>query len=177
MSAVPYHSILKIKIMLANFILSDFLTALRVPHTPAYTNRQVGAMPLRSLFGLSKLLEKYGVASEGLMLSDRDEIRKLTPPFLAHTPQGFVIVTGFGGDDVSYLTQGVAERMPVGEFGRAWDGVVFLAFPSADACEPGYAAHERMAFFDRAKRVMLVLLAGRWLLISSSPTGYGGMCR
>lgn len=145
--------------MLANFILSDFLTALRVPHTPAYTNRQFGSMPFRSLFGLSKLLEKYGVASEGLMLSDRDEIRKLTPPFLAHTPQGFVIVTGFGGDEVSYLTQGVAERMPVGEFGRAWDGVVFLAFPSADACEPGYAAHERMAFFDRAKRVMLVLLA------------------
>lgn len=145
--------------MSPDFILSDFLTALRVPHTASYTNRQFAAMPFKSLFGLSKLLGKYGVATEGLMLTDRNEIRMLTPPFLAHTPGGFVIVTRVGDDSVGYLTQGVAENVPIAEFNRAWDGNVFLAFPAPGAREPGYALHARMLFFDKAKRILQIILA------------------
>lgn len=153
-----------------NFLLSDFLTALSVPHTPRYTDTQFASMPFKSLFGLSKLLSDYGVDSEGLMLNDRMEIHKLTPPFLAHTPRGFVIVTQINSDSVEYLTEGVTENMPLDEFRRAWDGRVFLAFPRPDAAEPGYAAHARLRFFDRAKRVLFVLLAVllfAWLFISN----------
>ncbi len=73
----------------SNFILSDFLGVLRVPHTLDYTTRRFESMPFRSLFGMGVLLDEYGVKSQGLMLSDRMEILALTPPFLAHTPQGF----------------------------------------------------------------------------------------
>lgn len=145
--------------MAANFILSDFLTALSVPHTTDFTNSQFAQMSFKSLFGLSKLLEKYGVASEGYHLDDRNEIFSLTPPFLAHTPKGFVIVTGFADDGVKYLTQGVPEEMPLDDFSRAWDGNVFLAYPSHDAKEPGYAEHARLLFFGKVKRVLLVVLA------------------
>lgn len=140
-------------------LLSDFLTALRVPHTVEYTQKQFDSMPFKSLFGLSKLLETYGVESEGLYLSDRKEIRKLMAPFLVHTPKGFVLVTAVGTDRVDYMTQGVAESMPIDEFRRVWDGNVFLAFPHADACEPDYRAHARLLFFNEAKRWLLGALA------------------
>lgn len=146
-------------LMATNFILSDFLTELGVPHTEKYTNAQFDAIPFKSLFGLSKLLEKYGVESEGLMLLNRSEILHLTPPFLAHTPQGFVIVTEIGHDHVDYLTRGHTEVMPVDDFKKAWDGNVFLAFPRPDAREPGYAEHFRLKIFSRLKKVMLVALA------------------
>lgn len=145
--------------MSPNFLLSDFLTELGVPHTRCYTDRQFASMPFKSLFGLSKLLEKYGVASEGLFLNDRKEIYKLTPPFLAHTPQGFVIVKSIGNDKVGYLTESVDEEMSLDDFRKGWDGNVFLAFPSASSAEPDYKEHARTLFFDKAKRVLLIVLA------------------
>jgi uncharacterized membrane protein len=153
-----------------NFLLSDFLSALSVPHTRDYTDRRFGSMPFKSLFGLSKLLEEYGVESEGLFMRDKEELSRLTPPFLAHTPQGFLIVTAIGEGNVQYLTQGVAENIPLQEFRRVWDGNVFLAFPSPGAAEPDYAAHARMRFFGRAKKVMLLVLAVllfAWLFITN----------
>lgn len=142
-----------------NFILSDFLTLLSVPHTSGYTNRQFAAMPFKSLFGLSKLLDRYGISSMGLRLEDKSELAKVTPPFLAHTPKGFVIVTGVGNGSVEYLTQRVKESIPVSDFNKAWDGTLFLAFPNEDSIEPDYAGHARILFFNKAKRVLLALLA------------------
>lgn len=140
-------------------LFTDFLTALNVPHTYDYSNRQFETMPFKSLFGLSKLLQKYNIDSEGLYLENRMEIRKLTPPFLAHTPLGFVIVSEIGQNYVEYLTRGVAERMPIDKFRRAWDGNVFLAFPRPDAIEPDYASHARMIFFTKAKRWLFWIIS------------------
>ncbi|MDE6392630.1 MAG: vitamin K epoxide reductase family protein [Muribaculaceae bacterium] len=153
----------------SNFILSDFLGALGVPHTPDYTTRRFEAMPFKSLFGLGKLLDEYGVSSLGLFLSDRSEIKALTPPFLAHTPQGFLIVTSTDGDKVSYLTRGVAETMSLREFCEVCDGNVFLAFPSPSAAEPDYASHARFQLFGKVKRILFVILAAAlfvWLFVT-----------
>lgn len=153
----------------SNFILSDFLGVLRVPHTLDYTTRRFETMPFRSLFGMGKLLDEYGVKSQGLMLSDRMEILALTPPFLAHTPQGFVIVTATDSDHVSYLTRGVPETMSLHAFCDVWDGNVFLAFPSPSAEEPGYASHARLLFFGKVKKILFVILAAAifvWLFVT-----------
>ena len=74
-------------------ILNDFLVELEVPHTLGYTAARYRDMPFKTLFGLSKLLDEYGVANEGLFLADKSELSKLSPPFLAHTGAGLVIVT------------------------------------------------------------------------------------
>lgn len=145
-------------------LINDYLTVLGVPHTEDYSDKRVASMPFHTLFGLSKLLEEYGVASEGYILSDKSELRALTPPFLASTPAGITIVTAIDGDSVRYLTQGVAETAPIGEFCEAWDGNVMLSFPSADAGEPHYAAHARIEFFNRAKKWILAASATILLL-------------
>lgn len=133
-------------------LLSDFLQVLGVPHTVGYSDGRFLAMPFKSLFGLSKLLTEYGVDNETLRLADKDEISALQPPFLAHTGRGFVIVTDMDADRVGYLTQGVAETMPLPDFKEAWSGVVMLAYPATDSVEPGYRGHATIELANRAKR-------------------------
>lgn len=141
-----------------NFILSDFLTELKVPHTADYTNRRFAKMSFMSLFGLSKLLQEYGVESEGLRLANKSDISRITPPFLAHTCSGFVIVKSVDPNNVVYLSQGERETMPKRDFERASDGLVFLAYPSKTSREPDYAAHRRMNFLKKSKTWLLAIL-------------------
>lgn len=136
-------------------LICDYLDALGVPHTKAYSDRRFGSMPFHTLFGLSKLLEEYGVESEGYCLSDKSELSSLQPPFLAQTDAGLVIVTSVGGGSVGYMTQGVAESMPASAFEKAWTGNVLLSFPSEKSAEPDYGLHARLAFFMRAKKWVL----------------------
>lgn len=58
-------------------IFSDFLTQLGVRHTADYSDREFENMPFKSLFGLSKLLERYGIENEALRLGRPDEIALL----------------------------------------------------------------------------------------------------
>lgn len=138
-------------------ILSDYLQALRVPHTVDYSGKEFAGMPFHTLFGLTKVLEKYGVRSEGYSLKDKKELAALMPPFLARTDGGLVIVTSVGPDNVTYLTQGVAESMPLGEFEKVWNGSVLLSYPSPDAAEPDYHLHARLEFFSRSKKWVLLV--------------------
>ncbi|MDE6249197.1 MAG: hypothetical protein K2M29_05730, partial [Paramuribaculum sp.] len=110
-------------------LLDDYLTALGVPHTASYSEDRIRNLPFKTMFGLSKLLDEYGIKSEGYLLEDKNELEKLTPPFLANTSEGEVIVTSIEGDNISYISLGESETAPLSEFRRAWDGKVLLSFP------------------------------------------------
>ncbi|MCM1348447.1 MAG: hypothetical protein NC338_03465 [Firmicutes bacterium] len=138
-------------------LLCDYLEALGVPYTCNYSQKRFAEMPFHTLFGVSKLLEEYGVKSEGYLLNDRKEISKLTPPFLARTAGGIVIVTGMDSDTIHYLTQGVEESMPLDKFTGAWCGNVMLSFPGPNAQEPDYGPHSRIEFLMKSKRWVLTI--------------------
>lgn len=140
-------------------LICDYLDALGVPHTEDYTNTQFAAMPFHTMFGLLKLLETYGIKSEGYYLEDKNEIIKISSPFIARTPKGMVIVTKVLPDKIEYLTQGVPETVTFDEFLRGWSGYVFLSYPADDAKEPDYALHARIEFFMKAKRWVLLACA------------------
>ncbi|MBD5319041.1 MAG: hypothetical protein HDS09_07290 [Bacteroides sp.] len=138
-------------------LFSDFLNTLGVKHTPGYSDRRFKDMPFKTLFGLSKLLEEYGIPNEALRLDSPDEITAIATPFIAHTAGGFVIVTELDPEasNVGYLTQGTPETMPLDDFKRAWDGVVLLAYPDEKSVETDYAEHRRNLFFTTAKTWVL----------------------
>lgn len=138
-----------------HILLNDYLEALGVPHTEEYTEQRVNKMPFQTLFGMTKLMEEYGVKSEGYFLNDKDEIALVTPPFLANTPMGFVIVTGITGDKISYKTEGVNETAPINEFKEAWDGNILISYPAPNAKEPDYSLHARIEFFMHMKKWIL----------------------
>lgn len=139
-------------------IFCDFLTALQVPHTYYYSTEQFENMPFKSIFGLSRLLRDYGVDTQGYKLGTPTEITALTPPFLANTPRGFVIVTGVEDDNITYMTEGQSETMPTTQFCEAWGGAVLCAFPKSTASEPDYLLHARIQFFMNIKRKVLAVV-------------------
>lgn len=141
-------------------IVSDFLTALKVPHTQDYTRQSFESMPFKTMFGVNQLLKTYGVETAGYNIADKSELADIPVPFIARTKGGMVIVRSMGKDSVSYLTQGVAETMPLEEFTEAWTGMVFCAKVLPHAKEPDYGKHLRMELFKASKRVLLFVLGG-----------------
>lgn len=134
---------------------NDMLNLLEVPHTVDYSNKQFQTMPFQSMFGFSKLLQRYGIDSQGVILGDKSEVDKITPPFLAQTGKGFIIVTAVDREGINYLTEGTLERMSRDEFLDVWNGFVMMAFPSRHAIEPHYMAHRRMEIINTAKQWIL----------------------
>lgn len=137
-------------------ILSDLLAQLQVRHTCSYCADRLESMPFKSLFGLTKVLQDYGIDSLGVKLTDKSEFSKLEAPFLAKMPDGLVIVTGQTADSVSYLTQGTPEQMPKADFIDAWSGTALLVFPEAKACEPQFGQHRTLEIGRRLMRIGLV---------------------
>ena len=141
-------------------IVSDFLTALKVPFTNDYTEQRFETMPFKTLFGVSQLLKEYGLECQGYKISDKEDITSIPTPFIAQTKGGLVIITKINPDSISYLTQGVPEKMPLQEFQQAWTGMILSAQVAPHAKEPDYAKHRTTIFFNQAKTVLLWVLGG-----------------
>lgn len=147
--------------MTGETILSRLLAQLGVPHTPGYTDKRFREMPFQSLFGLTKLLQEYGVEGEAWQLDSPADIIHLTPPFLASTKGGFVIINSFSSDgkSINYDSRGVPEQISVADFLPAFNGVVYLASKTPASREPKYALHRRIDFFASAKKWVLMACA------------------
>lgn len=141
-------------------LVSDFLTALKVPHTNDYTEQRFEAMPFKTLFGVTQLLKEYGVEAKGYRYSDRSAFESIRTPFIAQTQGGLVIITKIASGSVSYLTQGVPETMPADEFEKAWTGVALTAQVQPKAEEPDYGKHRTLELIKQSKKVLLWVLAG-----------------
>ncbi|MBJ2184283.1 MAG: hypothetical protein JFR38_07210 [Muribaculaceae bacterium] len=143
-------------------IFSDWLTLLDVRHTLPYSDRQFADMPFRSLFGLSKLLQSYGIDTRGIHIACKREISRLPVPFLACMSSGeMVLVTSAGPDTVAYLSQGQPMSAPASDFADAWSGDALLAHPRPDASEPGYTSHRFAAIMARLRDI------GLWLSMAA----------
>lgn len=135
-----------------------FLKALEVPCTHDYSARRFDTMTFQSLFGLSKLLEEYGVPNEALELPDKDgDLSLLTPPFLARVDSTFAVVTDTGEDTVelNYGDGKGSQRISRADFLDSWSGVVLLAYPDAKSAEPDYGSHLFTEIGNKAKRWVL----------------------
>lgn len=147
-----------------NNIFIDLLDRLDVPHTDRFSTAQYEAMPFHTLFGLSKLLESYHVDTEAVMIGDKSELDALPVPFIASMDAGLVIVTNHNAKQVSYLTQGVEESIPLDEFVKAWSGMAMMAFPAPNASEPSYTSHRFSEIVARLRDVGLWV--GLFLLVA-----------
>lgn len=123
-------------------IFTRWLKELGVPHTVEYSDTQFHTLSFKSLFGLQKLLKSYGIESSGYLLNNKEELRELTPPFLAQsTDKTILLVKELNGGNVTYDRHGHTFTEPVDTFSEKWSGVAFLAFPTADSAEPDYRQH------------------------------------
>ena len=141
-------------------IVSDFLTVLKVPHTTQYTRQRFDNMAFKTLFGVSNLLKDYGVNTTGYKISDPKDLSSIKTPFIAQTKGGLVIVTSLSSNNISYLTQGISESIPIDEFLKVWTGVVLCPEVLPHAKEPGYNSNLRMVIINKSKNILLYILCG-----------------
>lgn len=140
-------------------LLSDFLTALGVRHTAQYSDAAFMGMPFKSLFGLSRLLTQYGVASQAIMLSDKTQLTKLDTPFLAQEGSAFVIVNSISDGAVDYTLYHDKYHVGLQQFIDKFTGVVLLAFPDENSIEPNYGRHHFYTLAASAKTLLLAVSA------------------
>ena len=141
-------------------LLSDWLTLLGVGHTHSYTLEKEKGMPFKTWFGLSRALQDYGVESEAYFLPDKNAVRDLAVPFMAHTAGsdgGNIIVTSIDGDKVDYISLGEERTTDFDTFIKCFDGNVFLSYVKPGAAEPELGLHRRLEFFNRSKKWVLLL--------------------
>ncbi len=137
-------------------IFTEFLQRLQVPATAAYSDAAFAAMPFRSLFGMSKLLQKYGVDNEAYELTDKSAAASIPTPFLAQYGCSFVVVDRIGSDGTWLLSDGTGERtVDTPTFMDRFGGNVLLAYPSGEASEPEVRLHRFVDFATKAKRWVL----------------------
>lgn len=129
-------------------------------------------MTFKSLFGLSHLLQDYGVDNEALQISDKSEFTELTPPFLAQSTRGiFTIVENIDTTrgEVTYDSLGEKITVPLDVFENAWNGIVLLAFPDSKSAEPDWMSHRLQEVVASATKWVLLLaivFAGAYFYIT-----------
>ena len=143
-------------------IFTDFLAELGVPHTREYSDSQFEHMTFRSLFGFSKLLERYGIANEAIEVPDKEKaLGELPVPFLARFGETFVIVRQKTGEECT-VDDGIGHKalaIKRADFIDGWSGVALIAYPGPGSAEPCYCRH---SLFDLAQR------SKKWVLIAAS---------
>lgn len=141
---------------------SKLLTALEVRHTRTYSDGRFMHMPFMSWFGLSKLLDEYGIDSQGVIVSDTAQMCELPVPFVAQLKCGeWVIVTEATKCHARYITQSVREDVSITTLADDWTGKALLTRPRPGACEPDYGKHLLAEVMTRLRNCSLIaLLAG-----------------
>lgn len=138
-------------------LLDHTLRALGVPHTECWTDNVFATMPFKSVFGLTKALEQFGVSSAGYALASKSDADSLALPFLAGVGNTFVVVTAMSDDAVQLWEDGADRpgQLSRREFDKRFGGTVVLVAAAPDAREPEYVKHRLIETGCRAKRYVL----------------------
>lgn len=143
-------------------IFNDFLSALDVRHTSKYSDRQFKALTFRSIFGLSTLLDRYGVKNAAWRVPKKGSLEQIKPPFLAQRNGHFDIVTEVNDDTVHYIYKGIKESKSLSDYENAWTGIVMTAEADRNSEEPGYLRHH---ILDIAAVALTWIMAGAFLCL------------
>lgn len=75
---------------------------LQIPHTRTYTNRTFDEHPYKyTLYGLSRMLEDYGVESRGVRFHDKESaLTQLETPFVAQVSGDLALISHITGESV-----------------------------------------------------------------------------
>lgn len=140
-------------------IFSNFLKALGVRHTQKYSDRRFMTMPFMSWFGLSKLLNEYGVDTQGVTVEDKTQMCRLPVPFIAQLKCGeWVIVTDAAKCHARFITQSVREDVCIKTLADDWTGNALLAKARPEACEPDCGKHLLADIMTRVRNYGLIAI-------------------
>ena len=141
-------------------ILERFLDALEVRYTKRYADNLYDEHPHRdNMYGLKRMLDVYGVKTQGVRLEDKD-LACLNYPCILHTDHEFVIGLECDTDGITYLQHGEKATTGREAFKQTWSGNALVVSETTEAAEPDYREHRRDEWIALAERYAIpVLLA------------------
>lgn len=138
--------------------LVSILSLLNVKHTDKYTNAYFNEHPYKySLFGLSKMLNHYGVYNKGIRITNKDDIYSLETPFIAHIGNDFVTVKDISKENITYYWHQKKLTIPIKDFFDIWSGVVLVPEADATSLEPDYKQHRKEELAISIPKILLIL--------------------
>jgi len=148
-------------------IFTSFLNALNVKHTASFSNKYFNEHPHKyNLFGISKMLSDYGIENAATRIADKENIREIETPFIAHFGGDFVVAHRAEFDEVSFLWGTNHHALPITTFIEAWTGIVLLAESSEKSIEPEYKKHRKNEYLNLLKKTVLFSACGLMLLFT-----------
>lgn len=137
-------------------LFTSFLRLLNVKHNKSFSDAYYNKHPYNdSLYGLSSMLQDYGVENMGLRLDDKEQIIALEVPFIAQIATDFVIVSRIASDKVDYIWRGERIRSTLASFFETWTGVVLIAETDENSAEPDYKKYYKEETFSRIRNYTL----------------------
>ena len=138
-------------------ILSHYLSLLKIKHTKSYVNKKYNEHPYKdSFFGLSMMLDEYGITNEGYHINNT-ELFSINTPYIVHFKRDFYIVTDLG-DFVSIVDKtGKKDKIDRTDFINLSDGNILVAEPDSLSIEPEYEKHIKNNRIKRLKTVIFIV--------------------
>ena len=119
-------------------LLDIALTELGVEHTGLYVRELERECPYRgSLWALTRMLDRYRIATSSVRVADKECVKDMAVPFLAEVSDaGIAVVTSADGDKVTYQTERGSRTVATADFIREWSGVATLMEKTDESAEP-----------------------------------------
>lgn len=141
-------------------ILTSILSLLNVRYTNKYANSYFNEHPHKyDLFGLSKMLNHYGVYNKGIKVTHKEDIHYLEAPFIAHIGSDFVTVKKITERMICYYWRQNELSVSIKDFLDIWSGVVLVVEADEASAEPDYQKHKKEELAMSIPRVLLALSA------------------
>ena len=140
-------------------IFISFLKALNVKHTQSFSNQFFNEHPHKyNLFGLSSMLSEYGVENAGLKITNKNDIRLIETPFVAHINDDFIIIEKILENEIRFLQRNKSIKISLEEFNKIWTGNVLIAEPDKDSIEPDYKKHYKTQLLNYLQKISILLI-------------------
>lgn len=139
-----------------NDLFLSLLYALDIPYTEEFSEERFQEHPYHdSLLGISLLLKEYGVPNQGLRLDNKNDICRISPPFVAQVSGNLVVVTRVTPKQVTYVSFGESFTVLLERFLSMWSGIALLPFPDEDSGEPDYQKHRAQQSAGKLKKRLI----------------------
>jgi uncharacterized membrane protein/thiol-disulfide isomerase/thioredoxin len=150
-------------------VATHYIQQLKAPVTKTTLKESLEQNPYYpSLYSISHVFEKFGIANEAFMV-DEENLHRLETPFITYcsgqnTGKDFVLVTQITGRQVSYIAEkNKRKQLSKEDFLRQWQKTVFVAEVNAESGEKEYKSKVKI---EKSKgRKQAVLYAGIVVLI------------
>ena len=142
---------------MGNNVFTTFLGLVGVKYTNTFSRQYFNEHPHKyNLFGLSSMLKDYGIENAGIQITDKNEIRSIEPPFIAHTGNDFAVVDTIDKDNIRFIEGNKRIKIPLDEFLKIWTGYALIAETRKTSKEPGYEGHFQTEIFRKIQNISIL---------------------